>query len=156
MMLYSKNSKYNKLTWLFSNLTIQVCPDEKAANMVNHTLKGWKKGIQGQLLNIHILSVCLFLPVCGGYVHAHVYRCEWRPEVNNGCLPQLLSLLFLRESLLLNMELLVWLASKPQRPSSLCFPKYCNHECTSTFFFFLNVGATAQTQILTVVEQALH
>lgn len=72
MMLYSKNSKYNKLTWLFSNLTIQVCSDEKAANMVNHTLKGWKMGIQGRLRNIHILSVCFFLPVCGGegmYTH---------------------------------------------------------------------------------------
>lgn len=32
MMLYSKNSKYNKLIWLLSNLTIQVCPDKKAAN----------------------------------------------------------------------------------------------------------------------------
>lgn len=70
-----------------------------------------------------LTCMSLFTTIHVWYVHAHVYRCEWRPEVNNGRLPQLLSFLFLIQSLLLNMELLVWMASKPQRPSFLCFPK---------------------------------
>lgn len=56
---------------------------------------------------MHTCSVCMSVYLCSRSMCTYLCMHTWRPEVDFGCLPQLLSSYFLRLSLSLDLELIV-------------------------------------------------